>query len=270
MPNHVTNLLFVKGDESQVKLLMQAVKNGSEDFDIAKYYPMPDALRNISAPTRILTEEEYADYLRRRESGELSNFENMTEGAPITEYLSQTLIKTYGYNNWYDWAVNNWGTKWGSYDSFYFKDRDCFEFLTAWDPPVKAILKLSQMFPMLNIKLKYSDEDFGNYVGEIDFYGGQVVNSYTPEEGLESYLFAMQVNGRPEYYIDELEEFEEGDKIDTLFIQACLITAHRKRVISDKYPKPILDKLIELAVADEMYERAAELKKIIDQIPAKS
>jgi hypothetical protein len=62
-------------------------------------------------------------------------------------------LEKYGYANWYDYAVNEWGTKW---DFGYNQDEgnEIFEeddhifsvsFLSAWSPPIQAYDKLQQL-----------------------------------------------------------------------------------------------------------------------------
>jgi hypothetical protein len=54
----------------------------------------------------------------------------------------QALIDKYGADNWYDWASNKWGTKWGcydvSFDPIYKTDSGEYEmqinYSTAWAP----------------------------------------------------------------------------------------------------------------------------------------
>lgn len=47
-------------------------------------------------------------------------------------------LKKYGAINWYDFACENWGTKWGAYDVIVLHEDDkrlALEFNTAWSPP---------------------------------------------------------------------------------------------------------------------------------------
>ncbi len=44
----------------------------------------------------------------------------------------------YGFDNWYDWRIANWDTKWNSYDvdvELDEMDRLYVSFLTAWSLP---------------------------------------------------------------------------------------------------------------------------------------
>jgi hypothetical protein len=51
----------------------------------------------------------------------------------------------FGRNNWYDWSVDNWGTKWDVNDASYedFDNRLSITFLSAWSPPTLATMVLA-------------------------------------------------------------------------------------------------------------------------------
>ena len=46
---------------------------------------------------------------------------------------------------WYDWRVENWGTKWDGYDGRISDDGSVFTFDTAWAPPLPIIKKLAEI-----------------------------------------------------------------------------------------------------------------------------
>jgi hypothetical protein len=57
-------------------------------------------------------------------------------------------IAKHGYKDWYDWNVNNWGTKWDiSFDSVERVDANTVSgsFESAWAPPIGAYEKLVDM-----------------------------------------------------------------------------------------------------------------------------
>ncbi len=58
----------------------------------------------------------------------------------------------YGRDNWYDWSLDNWHTKWNAYDTELVEDADesfSFNFQTAWSFPQPIIDKLIEMHPDL-------------------------------------------------------------------------------------------------------------------------
>ena len=88
-------------------------------------------------------------------------------------------------NDWYNWNIRNWGTKWevAVSDGEEYPDTELLEhkskgqdqwlvykFNTAWSPPLVAISKLSEMVPNSLITLSYEEE--GGWGGEIEFLRG--------------------------------------------------------------------------------------------------
>jgi hypothetical protein len=55
--------------------------------------------------------------------------------------LGQDEQNTFGKNNWYDWSIQNWGTKWEVNDASVYTSSDhiVISFDSAWSPPVDAI-----------------------------------------------------------------------------------------------------------------------------------
>lgn len=65
--------------------------------------------------------------------------------------------------NWYDWSIQNWGTKWNAYSAIAGKPYDerneaLFHFETAWAPPLPVIDALAAKFPQAHIRLIWADE----------------------------------------------------------------------------------------------------------------
>lgn len=93
MPNHVTNKLTIYGDENKIKECLSAIKGIWKDYpkennrriDFNKIIPMPEEIKNTQSPNR-------------------------------DEKQAKELIKKYGYADWYDWSIANWGTKWNAYN----------------------------------------------------------------------------------------------------------------------------------------------------------
>ncbi len=73
---------------------------------------------------------------------------------------------------WYDWCVENWGTKWEVSESY---EDDCgfICFDTAWSTPATAILSLSEQYDDLSFEVEYADEDLGNNCGRYIFKSGE-------------------------------------------------------------------------------------------------
>lgn len=79
--------------------------------------------------------------------------------------------------NWYEWRIDNWGTKWGAYDCSIPKVEELIDInvsdnkdsldieteiemivYTAWSPAIPVYQKLQEMYPDLEITVYYLDE----------------------------------------------------------------------------------------------------------------
>lgn len=160
MPNHVTSVIKLSGDAKRIKAMLKTIQSkeygiGSVDFE--KILPMPDTVYN--GPLG----------MRERE--------------------------LHGKNNWYDWRIANWGTKWNCYgytsDTVFEKDK--LKFLTAWAAPHPIMQKLSEMYPDIKFEHEWADEDIGNNCGRYVYYDGKRIEEYFPESQKDCLEFAAKV-----------------------------------------------------------------------------
>lgn len=224
MPNHVTNIVTFKGDENRIREILESIMDkelGIGSFDFDKVIPMPETL-NIPAGSETdrgmkLYMEFVETYFRGRElSGRaLPNEEllNIPEKSEV-DYLDarkdivketfslgkkafQNKIK-YGCATWYDWCIENWGTKWNSYgyEDLNSSDEDfSIRFLTAWSAPHPVLDKLAQMYPDIEIVHEWADEDIGYNLGRYSYGNGERIEEYFPESEKECVEFAERVTG---------------------------------------------------------------------------
>ncbi len=145
MPNWNSNIVEVRGPRKIVKELVD------HKFDFQKIHPCPADL-NITAG------REGAD-------------DSPEQIALVAK--EEANLKKYGYKNWYDWSVANWGTKWNAGGSDnedmivdYDEDVDdtgiaLFTFSSAWAPPVGVYQKLKELHPDLYIQGRYYEPGVG-------------------------------------------------------------------------------------------------------------
>ena len=58
---------------------------------------------------------------------------DITEGEIAIDNLEK-----YGFQDWYNWSIHNWGTKWDACNSHIESDDEDYIFITfdtAWSPP---------------------------------------------------------------------------------------------------------------------------------------
>ena len=156
------NELFTK----ELRLIKDKQGNWGKEpsvLSFQKFYPCPKEIKSNTAPTRILTEKEYKAQEKRIAEGDLSDSEKMfgiTIG--ITEKMQKEFKKKFGADNWYNWQIANWGTKWDiDTDNLQEEETSLFYvFETAYSPPVAWLEKVCEMFPKLEFTLNY--EEGGN------------------------------------------------------------------------------------------------------------
>ena len=161
MPNHVTNIITYEGDRKQIAEMLEAIKNnelGIGTVDFQKIIPMPDDIY----------------------TGDLGPKER----------------ELYGEKNWYDWRRANWGTKWNCYgyeEGIDYSQTDSLWFQTAWSAPHPILQKLTEMFPEIEFKHQWADEDIGYNCGQHRYFGGERTDEFYPESEFDRIRFAAEV-----------------------------------------------------------------------------
>jgi hypothetical protein len=259
MPNHITNQVTFLGSTERIKELRELCKTEKSPFSFQAFYPIPDELVGTTSPAKIVTEKELQEWKDKLAKGELTEFEKNYR--PITKNESKRFIKKYGADNWYNWQIENWGTKWDCY-SHVEVDECQIHFDTAWSTPMHAMAKLSLMFDDITIEVKYADEDFGSNVGTYTLQSGEIVDVYQPEYSKESVKLAMQILSDTEYWLtDRLCELEDDTELDGFDLWLVEI-AHEEGYLLEEYPICVIIKLKEFAVHDQQYERATTLRNL--------
>ena len=84
-------------------------------------------------------------------------------------------LETYGSAGWYDWNVENWGTKWDCSETVmedYSSGEVAYMFNTAWSPPTPIASTLSKQHPDVEITLSYEEEQ--GWGGTVQAINGEV------------------------------------------------------------------------------------------------
>jgi hypothetical protein len=141
MPNWCNNNITITGPNKIIDKIEKIVKNEKyekpEDGLLEYFYPMPKGLRDTTA-----------------------------DGSK-----DKAMMKKYGYSNWYDWAVDNWSTKWDLHE-FHGVERInrideseiSFGFDSAWAPPIGAYEHFIDENSNVSIRATY-------FEGGCDFMG---------------------------------------------------------------------------------------------------
>ena len=191
MPNHVTNIIKFK-NELKDKIVN---KDGFVDFNLC--VPMPQHSDTFYAKGSI--------------------------GAEVWD--------KYGKNNWLDWCISNWGTKWNAYEqSVWLDDEVCTAtFCTAWCYPHCWADELADYGDFV---LLYADEDFGSYnCGIIKCIDGELHKEQCFSE-VDGLALSFYVKGYDPYdYAGFVTE--NGHEVDATLAEAC---ANYKEILNRILP----------------------------------
>jgi hypothetical protein len=130
MPNWCSNTLQISGNKEQLEMFKQKsiIKSGM-DVDIFVMdgcVPMPEEL-------------------------------GICEGLTPEQIVERRL--KYGYDNWYDWRFENWGSKWDAQEPYITEEVDglTINFDTAWSPAIPYVKQVAKMYPDLIFDLYFME-----------------------------------------------------------------------------------------------------------------
>jgi hypothetical protein len=191
MPNHVTTIMRVKSRTKEVFDFIKSPDTKPEDerleIDFDTLIPMPPELHITSDGFVMQIRNQFMNPSLRDVLKDLKKANEET-----VDNFCRAIKNNwkYGAPDWYEWAIENWGTKWNAY-SIEVRSEDTIKFETAWSHPTKVIHALSKKFPDVEFELQYADEDIGANLGH-----------YTIKDEVESHFeienkdrFACLLNG---------------------------------------------------------------------------
>lgn len=172
MPNWCYTNMEVRGDEEVLdrfvaELKHNAVKAGDPNISLNDLFPVPDELCVRSG-----------------------FFGNNDDGTPSVLQLEMEAVYAanrakLGHQDWYSWAIVNWGTKWGACRPEMDRVADdvlCINFESAWSPADELIRHISKMFPDLLFACAYTEESEAFIGWEVFLNGSGGQGSATDEQ----------------------------------------------------------------------------------------
>ena len=170
MPNWCDNSVYFEVDpksNDELGQIVDAVKKGENKFSLDAVIPMPEVLKNV---TRGSAETIYGDKTDLWWTPKKSMDPFPEDGVvPVPIQTREEWKEKYGADNWYEWAYENWDTKWDTDPERVHSEvqvvmrnratKIAYGFQTAWGPPFPVFKKLKEMFPYVDIKWYVSIED---------------------------------------------------------------------------------------------------------------
>jgi hypothetical protein len=148
MPNYCNNNIVITGPNSVIDKI-EKIANGDKGDLLQYFYPMPKELNDTIAGPEPKTKKEKLE--KRR------------------------LQVEYGASNWYDWRVENWGTKWDIMEFYNINRKEIGEdeseislgFDTAWAPALGAYERFIDKNSNCSLKAYYYEPGC-DFMGEWD------------------------------------------------------------------------------------------------------
>lgn len=229
MPNHVTNIMDVKGPEKDVEAFCKAVSSNNPKL---REYTEKE-MKAIIARAEAKLKEEPNNFIQHDLSQAQEALKDLDKSIGTLDFngtiptpievrnttsppqddeekkQQERNKEKYGSPNWYDWSVANWGTKWNAYDVRDIEDLETesgqktlrYRFDTAWSPPGNWLEATSSLFPSLEFTDCWRSEGGGS---------GKIIvreDSYDEEE-MPEHDWLMEFD---EAYRDEYEFITEGE-----------------------------------------------------------
>jgi len=188
------NCVEIKGNANEVEELLSFVKTEDNEFDFNIIVPMPESVRNTERGSLSFASEAVSNYLRTnivsthlqfmmdRDNVTLENIDNAIKQWECDKKIDIELgyriidnkVNYNGCGDWYEWALEYWGTKWDACET-YINDNSIY-FDTAWTPCTLVIQKLAELYPWLEIEHSYFEP--GVPLAGVDTYkNGELVSA---------------------------------------------------------------------------------------------
>jgi len=201
MPNHVTTIL-----RAPTEVIHTLLTEGGVDFN--RVIPMPDDVIKGGIGHAKIDGEMQKVYWPEGER---------TEDDPLGLKVEPVLYPE-GATDWYEWSIENWGTKWNAYDHELSEEDTVVRFDTAWAHPYPVIDAFSKQHPEVLMQVIYADEDLGSNFGAYAIRNGEMKELPTPEEGTPEARDLASLIKYGKHYRDLYDEDEEGEAPAVVFI----------------------------------------------------
>ena len=207
MPNHYQNIVKIQGTPEQIKAVKGFCRNGENEMDFGNVIPVPESVEEvgeisskITSVVEKLRDVPFSDSPLVRvlqEENRRNTVVDTSEWSDEEKKQLNATLKAFdetGHMYWYDWNINNWGTKWNAYSQKDTED-DQFHYETANGSSKVVIEALSKEFPDVTLTLTWASEDIGYSCGRLKYRNGEVLEAFLPEGGTnKAYELALELH----------------------------------------------------------------------------
>ena len=196
MPNWCQNDIRIYGPKTHLKKLMKDMEAVSPDADaddepevrLINLLPMPEVLVGTRSPSPTGEFDPDGELLKLVLDTDNENWtpeaysKRKAEHDELVAKSAKAKAET-GYDNWYDWANEIWGTKWGDCETHIVINDEYISgyYDTAWGPlSADFWIKVSQEYPKLRFAIGYAEEGM-NFRGADTYHDGEILFSQEDE-----------------------------------------------------------------------------------------
>ena len=147
MPNWCENELIIEGEPQTLDFIQSVSAHGDLPFSMEAFKPTPPLLLEKSGIS--------------------------ADGNAIgNAFLGNT---NYEYDNWYEWRIAHWGTKWDIADLHLHRTERAISlsYQTAWSPNVSFWTYFSSLYPSVKISHRFVEEGM-DYIGQAFYQDGEI------------------------------------------------------------------------------------------------
>jgi hypothetical protein len=152
MPNNCDNHMKIKGSKLAIDNFIQQITRTRIDDDgtVHSFTDIAHCVKPIPEELQITS----------------GSFGFKDDGSPSDQQAAYDRLyaqnkEKYGFKDWYDWSIANYGTKWGDYEGDLERVSDTevtYTFTTAWAPFHEGFMEhFAEKFPELNVVYTYSE-----------------------------------------------------------------------------------------------------------------
>jgi len=184
MPNWADVNIEIRGKKDAVKEVYENTVEHGYDWGKTK---MPAPLKVYTAPCDVVSKEEWREYAK-----ECRKYKKDNENSPCRFGLSKikdSVVNRCGANDWYDWALKNWGTKWNIDKDDLAHDISCshnkdecwafFSFMSPWNGPYEWFVTIVKEYGLSGV---FEDGDSGMfYYRKVEAENGEIISEYEGE-----------------------------------------------------------------------------------------
>lgn len=216
MPNYCYNTLKVSGPDTALKQFDTQFKEGGLDLIVDHKLPLTkDQVDKIN-------KKDYLIY-QISERDDVYSFKGLKSINPLSSYSFSAFIPpdlNSFERGWYDWRIENWGTKWDVDIESPEKaaGSSSYQFSTAWSPPTPVIECMIKTYPDLIFRLTYVEEG-PSYAGIMEGFEGSVTLDKYVQDNVNEFL--MNELGYVFYACPNCGELISEDFIDNEECYSC-------------------------------------------------